>query len=86
MTNRTEERLLQCFSAVFPDESPETICCANRDSMSQWDSLASVTLLGLIQQEFAVDIDLFDLENLNSFQLLLGYVQSHQSATNVDPL
>ncbi len=41
----------------------------------EWDSLASVTLLAVIQQEFEVDIDLFDLDGLDSFRLLLDYLQ-----------
>jgi len=32
-------------------------------------------LLAVIQQEFEVDIDLFDLEGLDSFRLLLDYLQ-----------
>lgn len=75
MTNRYEERLAQCFSAVFPNRSREEILSASQESMMEWDSLASVTLLALIQQEFEVDIDLFDLEGLDSFRLLLDHLR-----------
>jgi len=75
MTNSYEERLALCFSAVFPNRSREEILFASQASIMEWDSLASVTLLAVIQQEFEVDIDLFDLEGLDSFRLLLDYLQ-----------
>ena len=75
MTNRYEERLALCFSAVFPNRSREEILSASQECIMEWDSLASITLLAVIQQEFEMDIDLFDLENLDSFQLLLDYLR-----------
>lgn len=84
MTNRYEERLALCFSAVFPDRSREEILSATRESITEWDSLASVTLLALIQHEFKADIDLFDLEDLNSFQLLLDYLQRQEATSGGD--
>jgi acyl carrier protein len=80
MTNRYAERLALCFSAVFPDRSREEILSASRASIKEWDSLASVTLLALIQHEFHADIDLFDLEDLDSFQKLVDYLE-RQAAT-----
>ena len=70
-----EEHLLACFQEVFPGKSKDELRSSSRDSTREWDSMASVTLLTLIQQEFAVDMDLFDLENLSSFQLLLDHLR-----------
>jgi acyl carrier protein len=81
MTNSYEERLALCFSAVFPNRSREEILIASQESIVEWDSLASVTLLAVIQQEFKVDIDLFDLEALDSFGLLRDYLQRQASRT-----
>jgi len=40
----------------------------------KWDSLASVTLIHVVEQEFGVTIDLFDLEALDSYAALRQYL------------
>lgn len=45
-------RLIACFAAVFPSLEPTeilTLSCANYD---QWDSLASIALVAVIEEEF----------------------------------
>jgi acyl carrier protein len=69
------QRLLTCFSAVFPKQSRQDLEIASRDAMQEWDSLASVTLLSLVNQEFNTDIDLFEFQDLGSFASLLRYLQ-----------
>jgi acyl carrier protein len=69
-----QERLAGCFSAVFPNRSPEELSSATRDRIPEWDSLAAVTLLTVVQQEFQVEMDLFDLEELGSFSSILHYL------------
>jgi len=66
--------LLECFSAVFPKLGEAEILNSNVDSVTDWDSLASVTLYSLVEEEFGVEIDPDDLENLLSFELILKYV------------
>ncbi len=69
-----KEKLAACFAAVFPNRRAEEILSATRESIEEWDSLAAISLLTLIQQEFHTDIDLFELEELGSFQLLLDHL------------
>jgi len=78
--NDFNERLATCFSAVFPNRSREEIVSASRDSIAEWDSLAAITLLSLVQQEFDTDLDLFDLERLDSFRLILDHLQENVGA------
>jgi len=78
--NDFDERLATCFSAVFPNRSREEIVSASRDSIAEWDSLAAITLLSLVQQEFDTDIDLFDFERLGSFRLILNHLQENVGA------
>ena len=52
-----EQRLIKCFSAVFPELSPEEIVKATPNTTGDWDSLTVVTLLALIGEEFGVDLD-----------------------------
>lgn len=75
--NALEENLTACFAAVFPDRSREEIASATRESIPEWDSLASITLLTLVQQEFHIDIDLFELDEIGSFPALSDYLRRH---------
>ena len=72
-----ENRLVRCFSSVFPDLSEEQIRTANIESIPGWHSLASVTLISVVQEEFGVQVSLADLPNLVSFSAMQTYVQHH---------
>ncbi len=69
-----ENRLVRCFQSVFPGLSPEEIRGASAQSEGIWDSLSTVTLVGVIQEEFNVDIDLDILPQLNSFESFRSYL------------
>jgi acyl carrier protein len=69
-----EDRLVECFSAVFPKRSREEILVANQTSFAEWDSLAGVTLLTLLQEEFKIEVDLMDLGDLGSYAAVRRYV------------
>jgi acyl carrier protein len=71
-----EDRLIRCFAAVFPNLTVEEIRTASVKSVSAWDSLASVNLVAVIEQDFAVEIDLFDLPELDSFEAVRSYLSS----------
>ena len=71
----TEARLQKCFSKVFPDLGTDRIRTASVDNVPGWDSLASVTLLGLIQEEFGFTPDMDRFEDFTSFQGLADYIR-----------
>lgn len=77
-TNDTRTRLVKCFAAVFPDLDERDIPRASPASVGSWDSLASVTLVSVLEEEFGVDIPPDDVEHLVSFDLVLDYVQQHE--------
>ena len=72
-----EGRLVRCFSSLFSDLTPEQIHVASVESVSAWDSLTSVTLIAVIQQEFGISINLMDLPELDSFDAVENYVRKH---------
>ncbi len=74
-------RLVKCFAAVFPRLTPEEIERANINSVSAWDSLATLTLTSLIEEEFGVSIDPRDREELVSFQLIVAHLGSAKGAS-----
>jgi acyl carrier protein len=69
-----EARLLQCFSSVFPGLSTEEIRGMAADLGGGWDSLATVTLASVIQEEFNVEIDPDLLPELKSFEAFHAYI------------
>ena len=64
-----EERLASCFAVAFPDLGAEEIRRASNTSVATWDSLATVTLVSLIEEEFKVSLPPEDFEYLVSFAL-----------------
>jgi acyl carrier protein len=69
-----QKRLITCFSAVLPDLSQEDIPLATVNSVGSWDSLATVTLIMVIEEEFGVQVPPGDLEQFVSFELILDYL------------
>jgi acyl carrier protein len=70
-----QNRLLRCFSSVFPELTNEEIRRASAETVAAWDSLASITLIAVLQEEFAVEIDYSDLPSLGSFGAVRDYIE-----------
>lgn len=69
-----ETRLVECFGSVFPGLSAEEIRSLNSELGGPWDSLATVTLVALVEEEFKVAIDLETISELNSFAAFRAYI------------
>ena len=69
--NEIREKLITCFSAVFPQLTPDQIAAASAANLSEWDSIAHVTLLNVIGEEFQRDIDFEEFEGATSFGQIL---------------
>ncbi len=74
-------RLVKCFAATFPALTPDEIERANVNSVGSWDSIATLTLVGLIEEEFAIVIDPRDREELTSFDLVLEHLRSQKGVS-----
>jgi acyl carrier protein len=70
------QRLEKCFSLVFPNLSSDQIRRATVHSVPEWDSLANINLICLLEEEFAITLEASDLENLSSFEQVLNHVES----------
>jgi acyl carrier protein len=68
------ERLMGCFEKVFPNLSRSDIPAAAQNNVAEWDSLAQVTILSLVREEFGVDIDFEEFEDATSFAAILELV------------
>ena len=69
------DRLTQCFTTVFPSVPKERIPSVTQDSLSDWDSVAHITLLTVIDEEFGISTDLEEAHELSSYSAVLDYVQ-----------
>lgn len=70
-----EDRLIRCFLSVFPALTATKIRAFSKDSMAEWDSLAAITLVAVIQEEFSVEIDVSVLYELDSFAAFQTYLR-----------
>ena len=76
MTPPTEiaSQLEDCLAVVFPDVPRKQLCRASISSLAQWDSLATLTLVGVIEETFQIKIPLDDLVEFLSVELILDYL------------
>jgi acyl carrier protein len=70
-----EKRLAACFSAVLPELTLEEIAKASAASVESWDSVTTVTLLAVVEEEFGISIDDEDPAKFDSFKNILAYLQ-----------
>ena len=69
-------RLIKCFEMVFPDLTPEQIQNASQTSVAGWDSIAAITLVNVIEEEFQITMDLELAGELDSFSKILEYLKT----------
>ena len=70
-----QRRLVNCFCAVFPELSSHDVIRASAATVPSWDSVAVVTLLSLIEEEFGISIEEDDPTKFDSFSKCLFYLQ-----------
>ena len=74
-----ESRLVGCFAIVFPELALQEIASVSMASLASWDSVASITLLSVIEEEFHLSISPDDVADLVPFELILDYLRRMQS-------
>lgn len=78
MTNNTDNsrRLTKCFSLVFPQIPAAEIELLSVHSLPEWDSLASIQLVCVLEETFDIELDNEQIENLDSFELILDHINN----------
>jgi acyl carrier protein len=71
-----EKRLEECFFSVLPDLTAEEVSGASPTSVAGWDSVATVTLIAAIEEEFGISIEIEDPAQFDSFQGALRYLRN----------
>jgi acyl carrier protein len=77
----TRRRLADCFSAVFPGLGEAEIAGAAFDTVEAWDSVATINLLTVVEEEFGVRFEPEDLERLTSFTRILEALRERRAAS-----
>jgi acyl carrier protein len=71
-----QERLVKCFETVFPGLPAGEIPQSSQANNSGWDSVAAITLVNVIEDEFGFVLDYELLPELVSFDRILAYVKT----------
>jgi acyl carrier protein len=74
----TRDRLTQCLSAYFSGLSAEEIPRASMATVGEWDSMASVTLIAIVGEEFGFEVPPEDYEKFVSYELILDYLENER--------
>ena len=74
--DETRTRLLRCFAAVFPGSSETELAGASLGDVEGWDSVATITLLSLVEEEFGVEFEPQDLERQTSFSKIVEHLKA----------
>jgi len=69
------ERLVSCFLTVFPALTPEQVAEASPMTVAAWDSITTLTLLTVLEEEFGVAVDFERAEELASFRQILSFLE-----------
>jgi acyl carrier protein len=77
----TPARLAQCLSAYFTGLSADEIPRASMATVGEWDSMASVTLIAVVGEEFGLEVAPEDYERFVSYELILDYVEKVRSVS-----
>jgi acyl carrier protein len=70
------ERVVACFRMVFPDWSEERIRSAGRDTDETWDSLATLTLVTVLEEELGIVLADDVVDGLDDFGAVLAAVEA----------
>lgn len=79
-----EMRLVECFLSVFPDVSKHNVACASSASVPSWDSVATVTLLAVVEEEFGISLDIKELAKFDSFEGILSLLREANPERSVN--
>jgi acyl carrier protein len=74
--DETQTRLLRCFAAVFPGLNETELGGASLGQVEGWDSVATITLLSLVEEEFGVEFQPEDLARQTSFERILDHLRA----------
>ncbi len=73
-------RLTRCFSAVLPEIPAGRVQDASVETVAGWDSVALVNLLNVVSEEFGIEIDWGQTEDLTSYAAIRRMIAAHSTS------
>jgi acyl carrier protein len=70
-----ENQLAEVFRAIFDLPEDANVLGLRQLTFPQWDSLAHVTLIGAVENQFGRTIDIADSLELTSFEAILVFLE-----------
>ncbi len=74
--NDIETRLMECLQTVFPGVPAAELTEASVQTLEQWDSLATVTIVALVEEQFGIEVEPDDLTRFDSFAHIAAFLAS----------
>lgn len=74
------KRLLTCFRTVFGELPDAEIQAATTSTLAAWDSVASITLVNVIEEEFQIQLDYDAIPEMTSYEAVAKYVSAADGA------
>jgi acyl carrier protein len=69
-------RLARCFALTFPDLDQSEIERASTTTVATWNSLATITLVTLIEEAFDIRVRAAEIPRFNSYKAILADIES----------
>src|SRR5271157_4530199 len=69
-------RLARCFALTFPDLDQSEIERASTTTVATWNSLATITLVTLIEEAFDIRVRPAEIPRFNSYKAVLADIES----------
>lgn len=73
--SEVRESLRDCFRTAFPAVAPNALETLAPETDPAWDSLATLTLVMLVEERFGVRIPTDEIPQLLSFDAMAGYLE-----------
>lgn len=71
-----QSRLTRCFLAVFSELNDSEVKNASPSSVPGWDSVATLNLITVMEEQFDLQIDFVDLMDSLSFDCISEYLSN----------
>lgn len=78
--DQTANRLSKCFETVFSGLPASMIPLSSQATLGEWDSVAAITLVNVIEDEFEIQVDFDLLPELDSFERILAYIRTQANS------
>jgi acyl carrier protein len=75
-----QSHVKRCFLAVFPELAESEVVAATPSTVGGWDSVATLNLITVMEEEFGVQIDFVDLMDALSYEQISEYLQNRIAA------